>query len=91
MEAYVGGGVKSEICIGATFAGNRIKKDGASISVLGAGGIQMNLTRHLGLYVEPELSWLAIPGKSVLETYRSEHPVMFSATTGLRINIEKEL
>ena len=88
LDAYVGGGVEGEMCVRATFAGKSVKRDGASLSILGVGGLQLNLTRHLGLYLEPELSWRAIPGKSVLETYRNEHPVMFSAKAGLRIDID---
>ena len=43
----------------------------------------MNVTKHLGIYLESELNW-RIPtdnpklGNHSLVTYRSEHPVMFS-------------
>ena len=52
----------------------------------------MNVTERLGIYLEPELSWM-IPADNPAGvtytpvTYRSEHPVMFSIATGIRINL----
>ena len=87
LDVYLGGGLEGDYCIGATLAGESIKRDGFSFSLLGAGGIQLNITKNIGLYVEPELSW-TIPSESrVLETWRSEYPFMFSVATGLRINL----
>ena len=89
LDVYLGGGIEGDYCIGATLAGESIKRDGFSFSLLGAGGIQLNITKNIGLYVEPELSW-TIPSESrVLETWRSEYPFMFSVATGLRINFGK--
>jgi hypothetical protein len=73
--------------VGATLGGKAIPKDGLSLSLLGAGGVQMNMTKRLGLYVEPELSWRIPSEKNMLQTYRSQHPLMFSVNAGLRINI----
>ena len=89
LDAYVGGGVQGDLCVRATLGGASLPKDGLSLSLLGAGGIQMNVTKHLGLYVEPELSWRIPSEKHVLQTYRSEHPLMFSVAAGLRINMGK--
>ena len=89
LDVYLGGGIEGDYCIGATLAGERIKRDGFSFSVIGAGGVQFNFTKHLGIYVEPELSWTIPSENRVLETWRSEHPFTFSVTTGLRINIGK--
>lgn len=89
FDFFVGGGVMGDYCIGATLAGNKLKRDGLYFSVLGAAGAQINITKQIGLYMEPEISW-AIPSDShVLETYRSEHPFMFSIATGIRINFGK--
>ena len=87
FDVYVGGGVQGDFCAGATLGGQAVSKDGPSFSLLGAGGVQMNMTRYLGLYVEPELSWRIPSDKHVLQTYRSEHPLMFSVNAGIRINI----
>ena len=89
LDVYLGGGFEGDYCIGATLAGERIKRDGFSFSVIGAGGVQFNVTKHLGIYVEPELSWTIPSENRVLETWRSEHPFTFSVATGLRINIGK--
>ena len=89
LDVYVGGGVSGDWCVGATLAGKEIPRDGFSFSLLGAGGVQFNMTRRLGLYVEPEISWTLPSEKRVLETYRSAHPFLFSVATGLRINLDK--
>ncbi len=89
LDVYVGGGVSGDWCVGATLAGKDIPGDGFSFSLLGAGGVQFKVTRHLGLYVEPEISWTLPSEKRVLETYRSAHPFLFSVATGLRINLDK--
>ena len=89
LDVYVGGGVSGDWCVGATHAGIDIPRDGFSFSLLGAGGVQFKVTRHLGLYVEPEISWTFPSEKRVLETYRSAHPFLFSVATGLRINLDK--
>ena len=89
LDVYLGGGVEGDWCLGATLAGERIAKDGFSASLLGAGGIQFNPTKHVGLYLEPQLSWSFTPQKPVLETYRTENPLMFSLAAGLRFTIGK--
>ena len=89
LEVYAGAGFEGDYCLAATFGGQDIKKDGFGLSLLGAGGVQWNMTGRLGLYLEPELSWDLTSKNRVLETYRSEHPLMFSATTGLRLTLGK--
>ena len=92
FDVYAGGGVLWDFCLNATLAGMNLEKDRPSLSLVGAGGIQMNVTKRLGIYLEPELNW-RIPtdnpklGNHSLVTYRSEHPVMFSVATGIRINL----
>ena len=87
FDVYAGAGAQGEICLNATYAGYGITKDGFSLSLLGVGGIQWNVTRRLGLYIEPELSWRMPVGEPVLETYRDRFPVMFSVGAGVRINL----
>ena len=89
LDAYLGGGFEADSCIGATLAGKSIRKDGFAFSLLGAGGIQLNLTNRVGLYVEPEISWTIPSEKRILDTYRSENPLMFSVTSGIRFNLGK--
>ena len=89
LDVYFGGGFEADYCLGATLAGERIAKDGFGFSLLGAGGIQYNLTKRIGLYVEPEISWTIPSDSHVLQTYRSDNPVMFSLSSGIRINVGK--
>lgn len=88
LEVYVGAGIGGDYCVGATMNHSKVEdKDGLSFSLLGAGGVQLNFNKHLGLYVEPQLSW-AIPSENrVLYTYRSEHPLTFAVAAGFRFNI----
>jgi opacity protein-like surface antigen len=90
LDVYVGAGVAGDLCVGSALGGNAFAKDGPSFSVLGAGGLQWNMTPRIGLYVEPELSWTAPSDRHVLRTYRQEHPLVFTVATGLRINLGKQ-
>ena len=47
-------------------------------------GLQYNLTPNLGFFTEPSLQYY-IPTGSDIETYRTEHPLMFSLPLGIRI------
>ena len=87
FDIYLGGGIAGDYCLGATFAGRKIRGDGFGLSVLGAAGAQVNLNERIGIYIEPEVSWDALSGRRVLETYRSENPFMFSIATGIRISL----
>jgi hypothetical protein len=89
INAYLGAGVKGDLCLGATLNGESIGKDGPAFRLLGAGGIQFNATRNVGFFVEPEVSWTLPSDRRVLSTYRSEHPWMFTVATGVRINLGK--
>ena len=89
LGAYLGAGIKGDLCVGATLDGHSIGKDGPAFRLLGAGGIQFNATRNLGLFVEPEVSWTLPSDRRMLSTYSSEHPWMFTVATGVRINLGK--
>lgn len=47
-------------------------------------GLQYNLTRNLGFFVEPSLQYY-IPTGGSIETYRTEHPFTFSVPLGIRV------
>lgn len=49
-------------------------------------GLQVNLTRHIGLFVQPSMQWFPDFGSDV-ETYRTAHPISFSLPLGLRWTI----
>ena len=114
LDVYVGGGAAADYCIGAKMiikytdpalkdSIQELRRDGFVFSLIGAGGIQFNATKRIGLYLEPELTWSKPPKKPSLdfygdivimeegdyrlETYRTAHPFMFTVATGLRINL----
>lgn len=87
FDVYVGGGLEGDLCVGAMLGGNKISKDGFGLALQGVGGIQLNVTRHLGFYVEPQLSWQIPLNNMVLETYRSTHPLLFTVAAGIRFNM----
>ena len=114
LDVYVGGGAAADYCIGAKMIIKytdpalkdniqELRRDGFVFSVIGAGGIQLNVNKRIGLYLEPELTWSKPPKKPSLdfygdivtmqegdyrlETYRTAHPFMFTVATGLRINL----
>lgn len=89
LEAYLGAGIKGDLCMGAKLDGKSIGKDGPAFRLLGVSGIQFNATRRLSLFVEPEISWTLPSGRRVLSTYSSEHPWMFTVATGIRFNLGK--
>ena len=114
LDVYVGGGAAADYCIGAKMiikytdpalkdSIQELRRDGFVFSLIGAGGIQLNFNKRIGLYLEPELTWSKPPKKPSLdfygdivtmqegdyrlETYRTAHPFMFTVATGLRINL----
>lgn len=89
FDAYLGAGVKGDLCMGATLDRETIGKDGPAFRLLGAGGIQFNATRSLSLFVEPEISWTFPSERRALSTYSNEHPWMFTVATGVRLNLGK--
>ena len=81
LDIYVGGGVASDYCIGATLtdkcpgvASNvmKLKRDGFYFSLLGASGIQININEHVGFYLEPEVTWTKPPKNPVDVTVYGE-------------------
>lgn len=87
MDVYVGAGASADFCVAAYDAGQKTTKDGVGFSLIGAGGIQFNISKNLGLFLDPTFSWIIPSEHRVLDTYRSEHPFMFSVSTGLRITL----
>ncbi len=88
LDAYLGGGIEGDCCIGATFDGRRrIRREGLAFSLLGAGGVQFNFTDRTGLFLEPRLSWTIPSDNHELETWRTDNPLMFSVAAGIRFNL----
>ena len=86
LDVYLGCGFEGEFCLKAALDGTPISKDRFGLSLLGAGGLQLNLNERTGLYLEPQISWRLPSDSHMLKTYRSENPLMFSLTGGLRFS-----
>lgn len=90
-DLYIGGGLEADFCLAATRSGNAFSPSGkAEFSLLGAAGAQWLMSRHTALYLEPTLSWLPLSDGIIPETYRTDHPVMFSVIFGIRFMIDKQ-
>lgn len=87
FDAYIGAGISADLCVSALYGGTKIQRDGFGFNILAAGGVQLNITEHIGFFVEPSLSWDLTSKNRVLETYRSLHPLAFSASFGLRFTL----
>ena len=91
LDVYLGGGFQGDYCLGATLNKDKMEtKDGLTFSMLGAGGVQLNLGKRAGIYLEPEISWTPHTEGQLLSTYRKENPLMFTVATGIRINLCNE-
>ena len=91
FDAYAGAGMQADFCLSARWGSEEIEGDRPVFSLGAAGGVQLNLIRNLGLFVEPQLTWRIPTGGTVLlQTYRTRHPWMFSVSAGVRINLEKD-
>ena len=90
FDAYAGAGMQADFCLSAKWDSEEIEGGRPIFSLGAAGGVQLNLIRNLGLFVEPQLSWRIPTGGTVLQTYRTRHPWMLSVSAGVRINLEKE-
>ena len=86
LDVYVGAGVSTDFCVAASVDGCKTAKDGIGIALNGAGGVLFSISDNFGLFLEPTFSWNIPSDKRVLDTYKSEHPCMFSVATGLRVS-----
>lgn len=83
LELYSGGGIGTDFLVRATLGGDRIPWKGFRVSLLGAVGVQFNVTERVGLYLEPGLHWTVYDKSQNNRGNRLTMPV----ATGLRINL----
>lgn len=88
FDVYVGGGIEADFYL----HGKEIEEEwgpygGLELSLVTVGGIQYNFTENLGVYIEPELSW--IMHNRGPYTFRDMHPLSFSVSTGIRISFNR--
>lgn len=80
---YVSGGGMVEKCVYGKLAGDKIDVSPLQFSVMGAVGAQFNASQHVGIYVEPGVSYFFDDGSSV-QTIRKETPLNFNLQAGIR-------
>lgn len=88
FEAYLGGGIKTDFCVGSTYKGKKMRKDGPLFSLQGLTGIQLNASKNLGIYLESGLDWTILSENMKINNYRKEHPLMLSVSSGIRVTIK---
>lgn len=97
-RVYASGGGRVEKCVDGhsttgyvvdgqknTVQQNNIKEKELQLSVTAAAGLQYNVTRGAGLYVEPGVSYYFDNGSSVENIYKDK-PMNFSLAMGVRIS-----
>lgn len=94
FDFYLGGGMELDQCVynmSRQVKGPSIntvtknKKGDPVLSLLGGCGLQFNIIKHSGLFLQPELSWDIPFGEDHPITYRTDHPLTLSLSYGLRI------
>lgn len=84
FSAYVGAEFQGEKCISAKFGDEKVEANRVQWSVHGIAGLQYNVSRKVGFYVEPKISHYMTDFP--LTTIRTEHPINLNLQIGLNIN-----
>lgn len=85
FTVYVSAGGAVEKCVYGTIDSEKETVKPLQLSVLGAVGAQLNLTNHLGFYVEPGVSYFFDDGSDI-QTIRKENPCNFTLQAGFRLS-----
>ena len=84
FSLWLGAGAQVNRCLYATLDGKRLMDRSWLWSAMVDCGIQYKVSKHLDLFVEPEVSYAFDSLTPGLLTYRTEHPLMFTVGAGLR-------
>lgn len=89
LKTYVNAGGQADFNVSAKVETEghttNIDKDRAQLSVGAAAGVQLNVIKQMGVYVEPGMRYYFDNGSNV-QTVFKEHPCNFSLQMGLRWN-----
>ena len=89
LKTYVNAGGQADFNVSAKVETEGhttdIDKDRAQLSVGAAAGVQLNVIKQMGVYVEPGMRYYFENGSNV-QTVFKEHPCNFSLQMGLRWN-----
>lgn len=81
---YVSAGGAMEKCIYGKIGSRNETVDPLQFSVMGAVGAQYNISKRVGIYVEPGVSYFFDDG-SEIQTIRKENPCNFTLQGGIRL------
>ena len=84
FNMYFGAGAQIDKCAFAKVGDERLHEKQILFGLNGTMGIQIDLTRLVGLYFEPEVSYALNEG--TIETFRSDDPFVVTVRGGLRFN-----
>ena len=87
LDLYIGAGVEKDFFLGATLSGSHLKKDAGIVSLQCNAGAQFNISKRIGLYLEPSVNWATPSDKRLIEIYPNDHPLSFMVTGGVRVNL----
>ena len=80
-------GGKAEKVFYAVRGGTRYKEPGVQFAAVANAAVQFGITRNLGLFLTPELSyWFT---QTQLPTYNTENPLNLSLKAGLNLTLGK--
>lgn len=82
---YLSGGTMVERCIAAMRGDKSFSNNNWQWSANVAGGVQYNVSKHIGLYLEPGVNYY-FDDKSDVPSLRSERPFSFNLHFGIRFN-----
>lgn len=82
---YVSAGGMVEKCVAGKLGKENCIVDALQWSVAGAVGAQYNISRHVGIYIEPGVGYYFDNGSKV-ETIRKENPCNFTLQGGIRLS-----
>ena len=86
MSTWIGGGGKVDRLVYGKFGTDRIKDNTLNWSIIGNLGIQYDLSKNVGVFIAPEVSYYFKRDNPILQTYRTENPLVFTVGAGLRFN-----
>jgi len=84
IDLYLGVGGSAEYFVSTNVGGRKSDEDGLLISAQAASGLQVIISKHIGAYVEPRLTWV-LP--SVLyddDPFWRDHPLFMKLASGIR-------
>lgn len=87
VSAWIGGGGKVDRLVYGKFGTDRITDNTLNWSIIGDLGIQYDLTKNVGIFLAPEVSYYFKPENPVIQTYRTENPLVFTVGAGLRFSL----